>query len=78
VLISTKADLKKDSTGGKAADAPISQASGAELAKEIKAVGYFETSAKTGEGIHEAIDKGLKAAMTQPTIPKPFRCCGIF
>ena len=58
-MISTKGDLKNDY------DEPITIESGDRLAEEIKAVGYVETSAKTGEGVHEAIQMGIKAVLKE-------------
>ena len=69
VLIGTKADLKDEAQA-----APISKAEGDQLAGEINAVGYLETSSKTGVGIKEAIEKGLEAAMLPNPPPSMFEC----
>ena len=37
--------------------------SGKALAKKIGAVGYLETSAKTGEGVKDAFDKAVRAGL---------------
>merc|ERR1712066_661342 len=76
VLIGTKSDLKNDSDStGQPKDAPISKAEGETLANEINAVCYVETSAKTGEGIEEAVHKGVEASMTnKPRSSLPFNC----
>ena len=51
----------------------ITKAEGDQLAKEIKATCYMETSAKTGEGIQEVFQEAVKAAMvdrkTDPGCP---------
>ena len=78
-MIGTKADLKK-APGGieQPGEAPISREMGERLAKEINAVGYVETSAKTGDGVHEAVKMGLEAALKEiPTNPHPYPCCSI-
>ena len=59
VLIGTNADLKNDLKIKN--DEKISKVEAQNLAKEINAVGYVETSAKTGEGVKEAVQMGLKA-----------------
>ena len=59
VLIGTKADLKYN------CEDPITNESGERLAREIQAVGYVETSAKTGEGVHKAIQMGIKAVLKE-------------
>ena len=69
VLIGTKADLKDE-----AQKAPISKAEGDQLAGEINAVGYIETSSKTGDGINEAIQKVIEAATVPPSPPSMFEC----
>ena len=69
LLIGTKADLKDETQ-----KAPISKADGDQLAGEINAVGYIETSSKTGVGIKEAIEKGLEAAMLPNPPPSMFEC----
>ena len=57
VLIGTQADLKYE------CEDPVTNESGERLAREIQAVGYVETSAKTGEGVHKAIQMGIKAVL---------------
>ena len=76
VLIGTKADLATVPSGSEAAaDAPVTRDMGESLAREIKAVGYVETSAKTGEGVKEAVEMGLKAVRDKGASPKPFCIC---
>ena len=76
VLIGTKADLATVPSGLEApADAPVTREMGERLANEIKAVGYVETSAKTGEGVNKAVEMGLKAVMAKSAPPKPYACC---
>ena len=57
MLIGTKADLKYE------CEDPITREKGERFAREINAVGYLETSAKTGEGVHKAIQMGIKAVL---------------
>ena len=57
VLNGTKGDLKNDY------DVPITKENGERLAKKIKAVGNVETSAKTAEGVHGAIQIGIEAVL---------------
>ena len=76
VLIGTKADLATVPNGSEAAaDDPVIKERGESLAQEIKAVGYVETSAKTGEGVKEAVEMGLKAVRDKGASPKPFCIC---
>ena len=46
-------------------DKDITKAEGDQMAKEIKATCYMETSSKTGEGIREVFDEAIKAAMVE-------------
>ena len=67
VLVGTQADLKNDSECLKKLEKygkkPITKEDGERLAEEFKAAGYVETSAKTGEGVHKAIQMGIKAVL---------------
>ena len=47
---------------------PVSLKEGQALAKQIKAVAYIQTSAKTGEGIEEAFKTALQAAVSPDSI----------
>ena len=49
LLIGNKKDLQSERV--------VSKSEGEELAKEIGALGYFETSAKTGENLDEMMDQ---------------------
>ena len=68
-MIGTKADLKNDGEClrklEKYGEKPITKEDGERLAEVINAVGYVETSAKTGEGVHEAIQMGIKAVLKE-------------
>ena len=44
----------------------VSTEEGVKLAKKIHALGYWETSAKTGEGVKEAFAAATKALLTPP------------
>ena len=68
ILIGTKSDLKEDSkalellakeSGPEAK--PVTKGEGEALAKEINAYGYYETSAKTAEGVKEVMDAAIEA-----------------
>ena len=75
-MVGTKADRKDELNVGGQGPPPITREQGEALAREINAVGYVETSAKTGQGIMEAIDLAVKAAMTPD--PEPIEtswCC---
>ena len=66
LLVGTKSDLKgladqRDNPD----DTDITKAEGDQLAKEIKATCYMETSSKTGDGIKEVFDAAIKAAMVE-------------
>ena len=57
-------DLRGDATArDNPGDEDITQAEGDQLAREIKATCYMETSAKTGEGIQEVLKEAIRAAM---------------
>ena len=40
---------------------PVTKGEGEALAREIKAYGYYETSAKTAEGVKEVMDAAIAA-----------------
>ena len=40
---------------------PVTKGEGDTLAKEIKAYGYYETSAKTGQGVHQVMQAAKDA-----------------
>lgn len=40
---------------------PVTKGEGEALAKEINAYGYYETSAKTAEGVKEVMDAAIEA-----------------
>ena len=64
MLVGTKCDLKgMADQRDKPDDTDITKAEGDQMAKEIKATCYMETSSKTGEGIREVFDEAIKAAM---------------
>ena len=61
ILIGTKYDLKEEFE--ERGIRSVSKQDGQKLAKQIGALGYFETSAKTGKGVNEAIDAILESAL---------------
>ena len=76
MLVGAKSDLKglaehRDNSY----DEDITKAEGDQLAREIKAICYRETSSKTGDGIKELFDESIKAAMVDGT--KEPSCCVI-
>ena len=76
LLIGTKSDLV-----GRAGAHAVSTREGVKLAKKIRALGYWETSAKTGEGVKEAFAAATKALLTpDPTYMESMRnkcCCNV-
>ena len=73
LLIGTKSDLV-----GQEETHAVSTMEGVKLAKKIHALGYWETSAKTGEGIKEAFAAAMTALLTpDPTYMETMRnkCC---
>merc|ERR1712183_308069 len=64
LLVGTKSDLKGVAEmRNNTQDKDITKEEGDQLAKEIKAIRYIETSAKTGEGIKELFDEAIRASM---------------
>ena len=57
----------------------VSTKEGVKLARRIHALGYWETSAKTGQGVKEAFAAATKALLTPPTymetMKTKFCCC---
>ena len=73
VLIGTKSDLV-----GEAGTEAVSTREGVKLAKKIHALGYWETSAKTGEGVKEAFAAATTALLTPPPTTMEImrnKCC---
>ena len=58
----------------------VSTRKGVQLAKRIHALGYWETSAKTGEGVKEAFAAATQALLTPPTYMETMKtkCCCCF
>ena len=63
-MVGTKSDLRGEAGARmNPGDVDITKAEGDQLAREIKATCYMETSAKTGEGIQEVLKEAVRAAM---------------
>ena len=63
-MVGTKSDLKGDpNVKRNPDDKDITKAEGDQLAREIKATCYMETSSKTGDGIKELFEESIRAAM---------------
>ena len=73
ILIGTKKDLIDDKEAldalKKAANdptaQPVTEEEGIKLARQIKAFGYYQTSARTGSGVHEAFAAATAALHTK-------------
>jgi len=71
VLLGTKCDLKEADSSlseelkkvGIIEGKMVTEAEGKALAKKIGAVGYLETSAKTGDGVKDAFDTAVRAGL---------------
>ena len=48
------------------------------MADEVKAVGYLECSARTGEGIQGVFDQAIRAVLAPKTPRKPRSICKLF
>merc|ERR1712080_513493 len=70
LLVGTKADLRAT------AEAPISQSEAKKYANTHQAAGYFECSARTGEGVEKVFDEALKVAigLGKPVQGRRHRC----
>ena len=73
-MVGTKSDLRGEAGARmNPGDVDITKAEGDQLAREIKATCYMETSAKTGEGIQEVLKEAVRAAMVESK--KDPGCC---
>ena len=74
LLVGTKLDLRKDpqiiASLSDDSLAPMTTQQGIELAKEIKAVKYYECSALTQEGPKIVFEEAIKAALQPPPTKK--------
>ena len=69
ILIGTKSDLAarpdlKNHDGSVVE--PVTKEEGDKMATRIKAYGYYETSAKTGDGVKAAFEAAITAANIKP------------
>ena len=73
--------MKSDLVGEVRTRPAVSTEEGVKLAKKINAVGFWETSAKTGEGVKAASAAATKALLTPPTYMEQLRkkcsCCTV-
>lgn len=67
LLVGTKSDLRREP--GKRQHPLMGYDEGVELAKEIGAVGYYECSAMSGEGVEEVFDRAAELAYKHYLIP---------
>ena len=73
MLVGTKCDLKGDATErDNPGDEDITKAEGDQLAREINATCYKETSSETGDGIKELFEEVIRAAIGRGKRKKPF------
>lgn len=67
LLVCTKIDLRKDpqtlSLMGAQGTKPVTPEEGERVAKEIKARGYLECSAKVGTGVQAVFDTALRESL---------------
>ena len=56
--------------------APVSMREGISMAKKIKALQYFECSAKSLQGVEAVFDEAVKAALQPREAKKPW--CNLF
>ena len=81
VLVGTKMDLREDQNviaqlKEKNLE-PISQNSGKQLAKDIKAAKYLECSALTQEGLKNVFEEAIRVVLFPEAPPKPKRPCNL-
>lgn len=68
LLVGTKTDLRNETKSqGKTI---LSPEQGQSLAKEIKALGYWECSAKTGEGMKQIFEDAVKFVLQRESRDK--------
>ena len=75
VLVGTKLDLRQDKTAVRQLkennkQTPVSYSQGSELARAIKAKGYFECSSRTQENLKTVFLETVRAALNMES-PKP-------
>jgi small GTP-binding protein len=61
LLVGTKIDLRKENT--KEGKTILTTEKGQQLASEIKALGYWECSAKTGEGLKQIFEEAVRLVL---------------
>jgi len=71
ILVATKIDLRGDDRK------MITASEGKSMADEVKAVGYLECSARTGEGIQGVFDQAIRAVLAPRKTPKPRPVCNL-
>jgi len=80
VVVATQIDLRvrNDDNNGSSKNGPstFTTMNGERLAKEVKAAGYVECSAKTQEGVKEAFDAAIAAAIKYqyPVVERKRKC----
>lgn len=68
LLVATKTDLReekntKEHVTQRFGRGPISKQEGEEMAREVGAQAYFETSAKRGDGVDEVFESAMRSAL---------------
>lgn len=73
ILVGTQADRRPGAGSGPSSSSFVAPSEGLKLAKEIGAIGYFECSALTRDGLREVFVNAILAALD----PKKARAAGI-
>ncbi|XP_075250445.1 ras-related protein Rac1-like [Convolutriloba macropyga] len=77
LIVGTKMDLKetKKETSRRQSNDIVTTRTGRDLERSIKACGYVECSAKSGEGVQLVFERAVTACIGKKTRQKPDRTC---